>query len=516
MVGVKCHSNVWQLRPRKLCTQTGLGSRQSLVYLRHMHNKAPQNSAARKFLSNPARQAFAQAEPQRGTPTADSRNHKNAADKAHKPKAADCSLDTPFDSSIGKPSAAQRGKTYTGPTNADVLILGAGAAGLMCARHAAASGLSVVLLERGPVPGRKLAVSGGGKANFTNRTVSPHDYRCDGSKGNAFCGPALKGFTPEHMLHLVREWNLPFEERSHGQLFLTVAAQRMVRALVDDCRKHGCHIACNTTVTAVQPLPDGFSVQTESGTWRGKVLVLALGSPAWPQAGGSGAGFRLAADLGHSVIPPRAALAPLKLADDSPLLSLSGISLPVAVSLGQHQWQDDLLFTHEGLSGPAALKASLYWNQGAALTLNFLPSLDVAALLDAPQTSKQTPRALLARHLPQRLVDALLPQECARRKAAELSRAARLAIVEAVQKHSITPNATAGLKKAEACSGGVNTDEVDPKTMRSRVRENLFVVGELLDVTGLLGGYNLHWAWASGTAAARELARHLAGQGTAR
>ena len=473
-----------------------------------MHNKAPQNSAARKFLSNPARQAFAQAEPNRATPNADDRNHKAAANMpAQSGKAA------PADANPGKRPAVQRGSAYTGPTSADVLILGAGAAGLMCAREAAASGLSVVLLERGPVPGRKLAVSGGGKANFTNRTVGPRDYRCDGSSGNAFCAPALKAFTPEHMLRLVRAWNLPFEERSHGQLFLTVSAQRLVRALVDDCLKNGCHMACNTAVTGVQPLADGFSVQTERGTWRGKTLVLALGSPAWPQAGGSGAGFRLAAELGHSVIPPRPALAPLKLAEGSPLLNLTGISLPVGITLGQHHWQDDLLFTHDGLSGPAALKASLYWNQEMALTLNFLPSLDMAALLDAPQTGKQTPRALLARHLPQRLVDALLPQEWARRKAAELSRAARQAIVEAVQKHSITPSSTAGLKKAEACCGGVNTDEVDPKTMRSRVRENLFVVGELLDVTGLLGGYNLHWAWASGSVAAKALARHLSGCG---
>ena len=495
---------------RTFCRQTGLGSRQSLVYLRHMHNKAPQNSAARKFLSNPARQAFAQAEPNRATPHADCRNHKVTANIA-----AESGNASPAGGNAVSRTAAQRGSAHTGPTNADVLILGAGAAGLMCAREAAASGLSVVLLERGPVPGRKLAVSGGGKANFTNRTVSPHDYRCDGSKGSVFCGPALKAFTPEHMLRLVQAWNLPFEERSHGQLFLTVSAQRLVRALVDDCRKSGCHIACNTAVTGVQPLPDGYSVQTESGTWRGKALVLALGSPAWPQAGGSGAGFRLAAELGHSVIPPRPALTPLKLGNDSPLLSLTGISLPVGITLGQQHWQDDLLFTHDGLSGPAALKASLYWNQGTALTLNFLPSLDMAALLDAPQTGKQTPRALLARHLPQRLVDALLPQEWARRKAAELSRAARQAIVEAVQRHRITPSATAGLKKAEACSGGVNTDEVDPKTMRSRVRENLFVVGELLDVTGLLGGYNLHWAWASGTVAAKALARHMAGSGQA-
>lgn len=481
-----------------------------------MHNKASQNSAARKILSNPARQAFAGEQAHGATAPADSRNHKADAPSLNAHKTASSGKTVPADASSERRPALRRGNAYTGPTNADVLILGAGAAGLMCARQAAANGLSVILLERGPVPGRKLAVSGGGKANFTNRTVSPRDYRCEGSKGNAFCAPALKAFTPEHMLRLVDGWNLPFEERSQGQLFLTVSAQRLVRALMDDCRKHGCHIACGNTVTEVQAQPEGFSVQTEGATWRGKALVLALGSPAWPQAGGSGAGFRLAEELGHSIIPPRPALAPLKLADSSPLLSLTGISLPVSVTLGQHQWQDDLLFTHDGLSGPAALKASLYWNQGAALSLNFLPAQDVAALLDAPQTGKQTPRALLARYLPQRLVDALLPQEWARRKAAELSRGARQAIVEAVQKHCITPAATAGLKKAEACSGGVNTDEVDPKTMRSRVRENLFVVGELLDVTGLLGGYNLHWAWASGMVAARELVRNLASKDSAR
>ena len=485
-----------------------------------MHNKASQNSATRKILSNPARQAFAGADPRQASPTANSHNHITEASgsPANKDAKKDASSGNtvPATATPEKHSAPRRGSAGTAPASADVLILGAGAAGLMCARQAAASGLSVILLERGQVPGRKLAVSGGGKANFTNRTVSPRDYRCEGSKGSAFCSPALKAFTPEHMLRLVEEWNLPFEERTHGQLFLTVSAQRLVRALTDDCHKRGCHIMCNTTVTEVQHQADGFSVQTDRGTWHGKALVLALGSPAWPQAGGSGAGLRLAEALGHSIIPPRAALAPLKLAENSPLLDLTGISLPVSITLGQQQWQDDLLFTHDGLSGPAALKASLYWSQGTALSLNFLPSMDVAALLDAPQTGKQTPRALLARHLPQRLVDALLPQDWARRKAAELSRATRQTIVEAVHKHSITPSATAGLKKAEACCGGVNTDEVDPKTMRSRVRDNLFVVGELLDVTGLLGGYNLHWAWASGMAAARELARHLAGNTPAR
>lgn len=387
----------------------------------------------------------------------------------------------------------------------DVLIIGAGAAGLMCAREAASAGLRVVVLERGPVPGRKLAVSGGGKANFTNREVSTRHYRCDGAMGSEFCAPALRAFTPEHMLRLVRAWRLPFEERDHGQLFLTVSAQRLVQALKDDCLKGGCRLVCNANVTEARLLPDGFAVRTPQGLWRGAAMVLAMGGPAWPQAGGSGAGYKLAAAFGHGIVPPRPALSPLRLASGSPLLDLTGISLPVRISAGERLWEDDLLFTHEGLSGPAALKASLFWKEGTPLMLDFLPHDNLAAMLDAPQAGKQTPRAMLARHLPQRLVDALLPQETARRKAAELSRAARQAIVDAVQRHTVTPTGIAGLQKAEACAGGVKTDEIDPNDMRSRLCPGLFIVGELLDVTGLLGGYNLHWAWASGTAAARAL-----------
>ena len=171
----------------------------------------------------------------------------------------------------------------------------------------------------------------------------------------------------------------------------------------------------------------------------------------------------------------------------------------------EYAWEDDLLFTHDGLSGPAALKASLFWRAGAPVRLNFLPGRDMKALLDAPDAGRQTPRALLARHLPQRLADALLPAPLGRRKIAELSRAARNKIAEAVQARRVTPDGTAGLKKAEVCAGGVDTREMDPRSMASLLCPNLHIVGELLDVTGLLGGYNLHWAWASGMAAGRNI-----------
>ena len=388
---------------------------------------------------------------------------------------------------------------------ADVLVLGAGASGLICAREAAGRGLNVTVLERGSVPARKLAVSGGGKANFTNRRVTPQDYRCDGPEGSAFCAPALRAFAPAAILRMVRQWHLPFEEREHGQLFLTVPAQKLIQALLADCRQRGCRIQCDNAVESLNFVNGVFEAHTPKGLWRAPVVVLAMGSPAWPQAGGSGHGYRLAQQLGHSLVPPQPALTPLLLPQGHSLTSLSGISLPVRISLEKHQWQDHLLFTHSGLSGPVALKASLFWESGMQVCVDFLPDRNFKALLDAPEAGKQTARALLGRLLPQRLVDALLPQESARKKIAELSRPTRNSLIEAVHCHNLAPVGAAGLKKAEVCRGGVQTGEIDPQTMQSRLCPGLFITGEMLDVTGLLGGYNLHWAWASGMAAGKAL-----------
>lgn len=407
---------------------------------------------------------------------------------------------------LRQPRAHGGRSRHTGKDITDVLILGAGASGLMCAREAAGRGLKVVVLERGATPGRKLAVSGGGKANFTNRQVGMASYRCCGAPDSGFCAPALRSFTPAHMVRLVRQWHLPFEEREHGQLFLTVPAQRLVNALLEDCRQRGCRVECKNPVESVSVVDGVFEVQTSSGIWQAKNIVLAMGSPAWPQVGGSGQGYRLAQSLGHSLVPPRPALSPLILPQNHPLTALTGISLPVRISVGEQQWQDHLLFTHEGLSGPAALKASLYWEEGMEACIDFLPNQQFKALLDNHESGRQTPRALLARLLPQRLVDALLPQESARRKAAELSRAVRASLEEAVHRHRIKPAGVAGLKKAEACLGGIAVSEVDPQTMASRCCPNVYITGEILDVAGLLGGYNLHWAWASGMAAGRAVA----------
>ena len=412
-------------------------------------------------------------------------------------------------------SAAPRGLSNPqadAPQAADLLVVGAGAAGLMCAREAAGRGLRVTLLERNAAPGRKLAVCGGGKANFSNLSIRPQDYRCGDAEG-VFCVSALRAFTPERLLHLVRAWGLPFEERAQGRLFLKAPAQRLVAALTADCQARGCRLLCRTPVSGVRVTPPGFVVTTPQDELRAGAVVLAAGSPAAPKVGGCGLGYSLAAALGHAIVPPRPALTPFLLGPDSPLPGLAGLSLPVRLTLPmcgsqqEHVFEDDLLCTHTGLSGPAALKASLFWEEGQDIRLDFLPRARLATLLDAPGAGAQTPRGLLCRHMPQRLADVLLPPELARRKIAELSRAARQALDAAVHAHTLRPVGLAGLKQAEVCAGGVALAGLDPQTLQSRHVPGLYMVGEVLDVTGLLGGYNLHWAWASGVLAGRAAAR---------
>lgn len=444
----------------------------------------------------------------------------------------------------------------------DVLVVGGGPAGLMCAREAAGRGLRVLVLEQSPLPGRKLVVSGGGRANFTNRRISPLHYRCGDP---AFCAPALKALSPAVMERLAAAWGLPTEERAHEQLFLTVPARNLLHCLLDDLRARGGDIRLRQRVLSVRRTADGFDAATDNGPVFARAVVLAAGSPAWPQAGGSTAGFDLARALGHRLVPPFPALTPLLLppealaapvrddgpsdtaparrADGSRRLppaaraaktppeakrhahpgaadtrprsgeTLAGISLPVRISLPEAGlppalardplWKDDLLFTHEGLSGPAALKASLFWEEGMPLVADFLPDTAFRDVLDDPAAGRRTPTSLLRRHMPQRLAERLLPPDLARRRTAELSRKARETLCAAVHAHRLFPSGRADFRKAEVCGGGVDVREVDPRRMESRIVPGLYLVGEMLDVTGLLGGYNLHWAWASGMAAGR-------------
>ena len=391
----------------------------------------------------------------------------------------------------------------SGTDRADVLILGAGASGLMCAAACAARGLSVTVVDWSREPGRKLAIAGGGKANFTNSGLAADKYRCS---TNDFVPPALEAFGVEKLLRFMDSLRLPYERRAGGRYFLTTTARDLVAALLSRCRAGACRLAMNARFDAedIRLSQRGVSLVTrQRRRHEAAHLVVALGSPACPAVGASGLGFAVAERLGHSIVPPEAALTPLYLEKGSPLRGLAGMSLPATVSTESVSFTDDILFTGDGLSGPAALKASLFWRRGEPLTLDFLPGEDAGKLFSDANAGRGTARSLLARRLPRRLVDRLLPEAIGSRRCVELPRAVREKIARRFSAFVLVPAGAAGLRKAEVCRGGVDTREIFPGTFASRREPRCSFVGEVLDVTGLLGGYNLHWAFASGWLAAR-------------
>lgn len=388
----------------------------------------------------------------------------------------------------------------------DVIILGAGAAGLMCAAHLVELGLSVCVLDRSRTPGRKLALAGGGRANFSNRDMGPGHYVC-GQEG--FVEPVLAKMGTDAMVRTMELLGLGCEEREKGKLFLTSPGADLARALLARCRRGDFTLLLGEHLRedCVRPEEERVMVRSQGARLAARHVVLALGSPACPASGATGLGYAMAQHLGHNVIPPRAALTPLTLASDSPWLALSGVSLPVKLTVCDKTISDDMLFTRTGLSGPAILKASLYWQEGEALEIDLLPH-ELHGLF-GDENGKRTPRSVLSRLMPQRLADVLLPADLANRRCAELSRDMRESLEERVHCLKIVPVARAGLRQAEVCLGGVDCAQIEPVTFTSRLENRVSIIGEMLDVTGLLGGYNLHWAFASALLCADAVAKGL-------
>jgi predicted flavoprotein YhiN len=425
----------------------------------------------------------------------------------------------------------------------------------MCAATAAAGGIRTLLVDHAPTPGKKLCITGGGKGNITNLSMSVEDFVGEDPQ---FCQAALAAFPPEQMLDMLRAARIPVEEREEGQIFCTRSAKDVLRMLLDACRS--CDFAMGNPVEAVEhpslpprssaPVHAGdtlFTVRAADGIWRAPALVIATGGSAWPQIGATDFGIRLARRFGHSAIPFRPALVGLTMPAHWPLRGLAGVSLRVTLALAPTQAVADLperpaqppraagcfptsllsnqhlppggiaarnlplLFTHKGLSGPAALQASLYWRPGMALRIDFLPERPLALLLDAVESGRVFAGNLLKRLLPSRLCDALVPEDIARRKTAELSRAQRDLLCRIAHEHQVIPSGTEGLRKAEIAAGGIATRETSPDTLESRLVPHLFFCGEALDVAGRLGGYNLHWAFASGRLAGQSLIAALSG-----
>lgn len=389
----------------------------------------------------------------------------------------------------------------------DFIVIGAGASGLFFAATRQGGG-RVLLLDRQERAGRKILLSGGGKCNVTNRTASPENYL---GENPLFTRQALADFTPADMLDFLRRQGIPIEEREHGQIFCRQGAEALRDVLLRLACANGAEVLLTREIRSVQALPQGdssgagFAVESGPVRYLAKKLLLACGGPAWPKAGATFLGKKLAAVFGHNYITPRPALTPLKMPGGWPLHGLQGLSLTARVSAPSGPgFTLPLLFTHSGLSGPACLQASSYLQAGQSLTIDFLPGLNFTALLDAE--GRQNPLALLRRHLPDRLARALFStpelSPFMERKCAELPRAARAALAAAVHAHQSVP-VTPGFEQAESSTGGIDTRSVNPKTMESLLQPGLYFSGEVLDVCGQLGGYNLHWAWASAFAAGR-------------
>ena len=382
----------------------------------------------------------------------------------------------------------------------DVVVVGAGAAGLFLASHAARRGRSVTVLDPGPKPARKVRVSGGGRCNFTNLAASAAHYR----SGNPhFVKSALARFGPWDMVSFLAEHGLEYEEKAPGQLFCVQGAGAVARALEQAAAEAGVHVVCGAAVEAVWRDGDAHVARTARGDFAGASLVVATGGPSWPGVGATWFGFDVARQYGLRVEPPRPALVPLvcgqwKHAD------LAGVSMPVRIKACGAEAVGDMLITHRGLSGPAVLDISLDWRKGEPLVVDLLPGVHLAAVIDDERrdSGRTLVRKLLGRHLPGRLVERLCGH-VGFLHLADLDVETTTELCGRVHAWEILPTRTEGWEKAEAAAGGVDTSAISSKTMQATVIPGLYFIGEVLDVVGQLGGFNLHWAWASAHAAAQ-------------
>lgn len=397
----------------------------------------------------------------------------------------------------------------------DTIVIGAGAAGLYCAALAGQQGLRVLLLDHSERIAEKIRISGGGRANFTNRDL---DVRAPqrhfiGDNPN-FCRSALSRYAPQQFIDLVQKHGIAFHEKHKGQLFCDGPSQQIIDMLLAECSAGAVSHWQPCRVGAIAHTNGGgYQVETSRGAVRAPRLVVATGGLSIPQIGASDFGYRLATQFGLRVVPPRPALVPLTFGGEGwePYSALAGLALPVRIETGSKKermsFLEDLLFTHRGLSGPAVLQISSYWRPGAPLTIDFAPGIGVAtALAEAKQRSRKRINNELAALVPSRLADAWVDQDSSlQRPINEAGDRAISALADRIARWQITPSGTEGYKKAEVTAGGVDTRDLSSQTLESK-QPGLYFIGEVVDVTGWLGGYNFQWAWASAHACARALA----------
>lgn len=394
--------------------------------------------------------------------------------------------------------------------NFDVVIVGAGAAGLFCAAQAGQLGLRVLVVDNGKKAGRKILMSGGGRCNFTNMYAEPAAYL---SQNPHFCKSALARYTQWDFIELVSRYQIAYHEKTLGQLFCDDSAEQIVDMLLKECELGQVVIRLRSEILNVERMEDGeFSLQLNGEQVNCRSLVIASGGLSMPGLGATPFGYKIAEQFGLKVLPTRAALVPFTL--HKPLLdhlqTLSGVAVPSVVTAESGtSFRESILFTHRGLSGPAILQLSSYWQAGEKVTINLLPDCDLSAFLDAERVEhpNQSLKNTLAKQLPKRLVECLqtlgqIPDLTLK----QLNASQQMQVVETLQAWQVIPNGTEGYRTAEVTLGGVDTNELSSKTMQAHKAPGLFFIGEVVDVTGWLGGYNFQWAWSSAWACAQALA----------
>jgi predicted Rossmann fold flavoprotein len=382
----------------------------------------------------------------------------------------------------------------------DVVVIGAGAAGMMCASVAGKRGRSVLIVDHAESPGEKIRISGGGRCNFTNRNVTPAQFL---SANPHFCISALSRYTAHDFIALVERYGIAYHEKTLGQLFCDGSSRQIIDLLLSEMRQAHAELRLNSKVDHVEKSPQGFLLRFSNGErLQCGALVVATGGKSIPKMGASDFGYRLAGQFGLGVTQTRPALVPLTFDDAllTRLKALAGVAVKAQVRHGKTVFEEATLFTHRGLSGPAILQISSYWREGDEIHISLLPGLDLLAALQAAkrQNGKQAPHTFLAALLPRRLAKDIAEAQSCSGNLADLPDARLRALSQAVNDWRVTPAGSEGYRTAEVTLGGIDTRGLDSSTMEAKSVPGLYFIGESVDVTGWLGGYNFQWAWSSG------------------
>ncbi len=384
----------------------------------------------------------------------------------------------------------------------DVVVIGAGAAGMMAAIEAGKRGRRVLVIDHAKAPGEKIRISGGGRCNFTNLKTSPDAFLSDNPR---FCISALARYSPQDFLKLIERHRIAWHEKTLGQLFCDDSARQIVEMLLAELRSADATLRLNTSVQAIEKTEDGFVLQIGGAPASTQSLIVATGGLSIPKMGATGLGYDLARRFGLRIVPTRAGLVPLTFEPAllARLVPLAGVATGVRVACGKRAFDEAMLFTHRGISGPAILQISSYWAPGQEIVLDMAPGEDLFETLRRAkvETPRQQAATILARRLPKRLAQAVADQAGLTGNIADAPDKALRGAAEAVNAWRIRPAGSEGYRTAEVTVGGVDTRDLDSRTLMARAVPGLFFVGEVVDVTGWLGGYNFQWAWASGWSA---------------